>query len=111
MLQFLKNIRQLPISSADELISAVQKHLHHDQHSGKWLSCLANLAAQAQQYSMAEKAFNSLVNLDGMQYDITDLKSFAHVLEQQGEYQKANQVLNKMVAQTTAIIKTSSQDQ
>jgi HemY protein len=99
-LHFLQNIRQLPISSADELISAVQKHLHHEQHSGKWLSCLANLAAQAQQYSMAEKAFNSLVNLDGVQYDATDLKAFAHVLEQQGEYQKANQVLNKMVAQT-----------
>ncbi|NQZ21350.1 MAG: heme biosynthesis protein HemY [Colwellia sp.] len=110
-LQFLQNIRQLPIISADELISAVQKHLHHDQHSGKWLSCLANLAAQAQQYSMAEKAFNSLVNLDGVQYDTTDLKNFASVLEQQGEYQKANQVLNKMVAQTTANIKTSSQDQ
>jgi len=110
-LQFLQNIRQLPISSADELISAVQKHLHHDQHSGKWLSCLANLAAQAQQYSMAEKAFNSLVNLDGVQYDSTDLKAFAQVLEQQGEYQKANQVLNKMVAQTTAATYTSSQDQ
>lgn len=110
-LQFLQNIRQLPISSADELISAVQKHLHHDQHSGKWLSCLANLAAQAQQYSMAEKAFNSLVNLDGVQYDTTDLKIFTHVLEQQGEYQKANQVLNKMVAQTTAYTNTSSQDQ
>jgi HemY protein len=110
-LLFLQNIRQLPISSADELISAVQKHLHHDQHSGKWLSCLANLAAQAQQYSMAEKAFNSLVNLDGVQYDTTDLKTFAHVLEQQGEYQKANQVLNKMVAQTTAYTNTSSQEQ
>lgn len=110
-LQFLQNIRQLPIISADELISAVQKHLHHDQHSGKWLSCLANLAAQAQQYSMAEKAFNSLVNLDGVQYDTVDLKTFAHVLEQQGEYQKANQVLNKIVAQNTANIKTSSQDQ
>jgi HemY protein len=111
-LHFLQNIRQLPISSADELISAVQKHLHQDQHSGKWLSCLANLAAQAQQYSMAEKAFNSLVNLDGVQYDATDLKAFAHVLEQQGEYQKANQVLNKMVAQTATdqrlLLKTSN---
>jgi len=104
-LHFLQNIRQLPIASADELINVVQKHLHHDQHSGKWLSCLANLAAQAQQFSMAEKAFNSLVNLDGVQYDTTDLKTFAYVLEQQGHYQKANQVLNKMVAQTTTNIK------
>lgn len=94
---FLLNIRVLPISSADELISAVQKHLHQEPHSGKWLSCLANLAAKAQQYSMAEKAFNSLVNLDGAQYDTIDLQAFSQVLEHQGEYQKANQVLNKIV--------------
>ena len=97
--KFLQNIRQLPISGADELISAVQKHLHHDQHSGKWLSCLANLAAKSQQLPMAEKAFNSLVNLDGQQYDTIDLLAFSQVLEQQGDFQKANQVLNKIVAQ------------
>jgi HemY protein len=96
---FLQKIRQLPISATDELMSAVQKHLHHDPHSGKWLSCLANLAAKAQQLPMAEKAFNSLVNLEGKQYDSIDLLTFSHVLEQQGEYKKANQVLNKIVAQ------------
>jgi HemY protein len=94
---FLQSMRTLPITSANELISAVQKHLHHDQHSSKWLSCLANLAAKSQQYSMAEKAFNSLVNLEGKQYDTVDLQAFANVLEQQGEYKKANQVLNKIV--------------
>ena len=98
-IKFLQNIRLLPISAADELISAVQKHLHHDQHSGKWLSCLANLAAKSQQLPMAEKAFNSLVNLDGKQYDTTDLLAFSKVLEQQGDFQKANQVLNKVVTQ------------
>lgn len=96
--KFLQNMRLLPISAADELISAVQKHLHHDQHSGKWLSCLANLAAKSQQLPMAEKAFNSLVNLDGQQYDTTDLLTFSQVLEQQGDFEKANQVLNKVVA-------------
>jgi HemY protein len=96
---FLKRIRQLPISTTDELMSAVQKHLHHDPHSGKWLSCLANLAAKAQQLPMAEKAFNSLVNLEGKQYDSIDLLTFSHVLEQQGEYKKANQILNKIVVQ------------
>jgi HemY protein len=98
-IKFLQSIRLLPISAADELISAVQKHLHHEQHSGKWLSCLANLAAKSQQLPMAEKAFNSLVNLEGHQYDSTDLLVFSQVLEQQGDFQKANQVLNKIVAQ------------
>jgi len=98
--KFLQNIRLLPLIAADDLISAVQKHLHHDQHSAKWLSCLAHLAAKSQQLPMAEKAFNSLVNLEGKQYDSTDLLTFSQVLEQQGEYQKANQVLNKIVAKT-----------
>jgi HemY protein len=84
-------------------MSAVQKHLHHDPHSGKWLSCLANLAAKAQQLPMAEKAFNSLVNLEGKQYDSIDLLTFSHVLEQQGEYKKANQVLNKIVVQADSL--------
>lgn len=96
---FLKNIRQLPISATDELISAVQKQLHNDPHSGKWLSCLANLAAKSQQLPMAEKAFNSLINLAGTQYDVIDLLNFSQVLEQQGEYKKANQVLNKALGQ------------
>lgn len=105
--QFLQSIRQLPISAADELISVVQKHLHHDQHSGKWLSCLAHLAAKSQQLPMAEKAFNSLVNLDGIQYDTTDLLTFTKVLEQQGNYQKANQVLNKIVNNTNTLTNNS----
>jgi HemY protein len=96
---FLKNIRQLPILATDELIGAVQKQLHNDPHSGKWLSCLANLAAKSQQLPMAEKAFNSLINLTDTQYDVIDLLSFSQVLEQQGEYKKANQVLNKALSQ------------
>ncbi|MBA6253607.1 MULTISPECIES: heme biosynthesis HemY N-terminal domain-containing protein [unclassified Colwellia] len=96
---FLKNIRQLPILATDELIGAVQKQLHNDPHSGKWLSCLANLAAKSQQLPMAEKAFNSLINLADTQYDVIDLLSFSQVLEQQGEYKKANQVLNKALGQ------------
>jgi HemY protein len=48
---------------------------------------------------MAEKAFNSLINLADTQYDVIDLLSFSQVLEQQGEYKKANQVLNKALGQ------------
>lgn len=95
--EFIKSIRTLPLSAVDELTIAVQKHLHHDQHNPLWLSCLAHLAIANKQWVMAEKAFNSLVNLDGQQYDQVDLKAFAYTLEQQKEYQKANQVLNKIV--------------
>jgi HemY protein len=93
---FIKSIRTLPLSSADTLISIVQKHLHHDQHSALWLSYLAHLARASKQWSMAEKAFNSLVHLDGQQYDDIDLNAFADTLEQQGEFQKANEVLRKI---------------
>lgn len=108
--KFLQSIRQLPLIAADELISAVQKQLHHDQHSAKWLSCLANLAAKSQQLPMAEKAFNSLVNLEGKQYDTTDLLTFSKVLEEQGEFQKANQVLNKIVNKTASHSSVARQD-
>ncbi|MEW6989684.1 heme biosynthesis HemY N-terminal domain-containing protein [Colwelliaceae bacterium 6441] len=97
--KLLKQMRTLPLSSTDELIQAVQKHLHHDQHNSKWLSCLAHLAACSQQWSMAEKAFNSLVQLEGEQYDKVDLITFARVLEKQNELPKAIEVLHRVIAQ------------
>lgn len=97
--KLLKQMRNLPLTSTDELIQAVQKHLHHDQHNAKWLSCLAHLAASSQQWPMAEKAFNSLVQLEGEQYDKVDLITFAKVLEKQNELPKAIEVLNKLVAE------------
>jgi HemY protein len=97
--KLLKQMRSLPLTSTDELIQAVQKHLHHDQHNAKWLSCLAHLATSSQQWPMAEKAFNSLVQLEGEQYDKVDLIAFAKVLENQNELPKAIEVLNKIVSE------------
>ena len=96
---FLQNLRTLPLQKPDELIIIVQKHLHSDPHSAKWLSCLGHLALNGGQLQMADKAFHSLMNIEGKQYDDVDLKAFASVLEQQGEYQKANQLLRKIVLQ------------
>lgn len=93
----LKQIRVLPLLATNELMQAVQKHLHHDPSSAKWLSCLAHLAIADKEWERAEKAFNSLVNLEGNQYDAIDLQSFALVLEQNGQLEKAIQVLNKIV--------------
>ncbi len=94
----LKQLRSLPLTQPEELIQLVQKHLHHDQQSAKWLSCLAHLASNAQQWPMAEKAFNSLVQLEGQQYDKVDLQTFAKVLQQQNELTKAIDVLNKITS-------------
>ncbi|GLX78430.1 hypothetical protein tinsulaeT_17700 [Thalassotalea insulae] len=91
----LKQMRTLPLTACDELIQAVQKHLHNDQQNAQWLSTLAHLCAKAKQWPTAEKAFNTLVHLDGEQYDKTDLLTFAEVLQQQGELAKANEVLRK----------------
>jgi HemY protein len=92
--EFLKKIRTLPIKHADELIMIVQKQLHKNVHSGKWLSCLGHLALKSKQYSMAEKAFGSLIKLEdeeyGKQYDRQDLQALAHVHSQQGQYQAAD---------------------
>ena len=94
--KLLKSIRSLPITQANELVAAAQKHLHNDPHNALWLSLVAHFAVFSQQWPLAEKAFNTLVNLEGSQYDKIDLLAFALVLEQQSEYEKANQVLRKI---------------
>ncbi|MEW6995412.1 heme biosynthesis HemY N-terminal domain-containing protein [Colwelliaceae bacterium MEBiC 14330] len=92
----LKELRNLPIKRADELIAIVQKHLHNNVQSAKWLSCLGHLALSSQQYSMAEKAFGSLLKLDhegdDKPYDLQDLKALARAHSQQGNYQAASDI-------------------
>ncbi len=91
---FLKQVRNLPIKRADELIPIVQQQLHKDIHSGKWLSCLGHLSMKSEQYSMAEKAFGSLIKLEdaeyGKQYDRQDLQALAQAHSKQGQYQAAD---------------------
>jgi HemY protein len=74
----------------------VQKQLHKNVHSGKWLSCLGHLALVSGQYSMAEKAFGSLLKLEdedyGVQYDLQDLQALAKAHSYQGQYQAANDI-------------------
>ncbi|MCP4987766.1 MAG: heme biosynthesis protein HemY, partial [Colwellia sp.] len=95
-IDFLKQVRTLPIKQADALIAIVQKQLHKNVHSGKWLSCLGHLAFMSGQYSMAEKAFGSLIKLEdenyGKQYDSQDLQALAKAHGQQGQYQAANDI-------------------
>ena len=93
---FVKQLRKLPLTQADELIAQVQKHLHKDIYNGKWLSCLGHLAFESKQYAMAEKAFTSLIKLEqanyGIQYDQQDLQVFAKTFSAQGQHQAANDV-------------------
>lgn len=93
---FLKKIRPLPIKQADELIALVQKQLHKDVHSAKWLSCLGHLALNSQQWSMAEKAFGSLTKLEQVQYDKQDLQAYATALSKDGLHQQANDIWLKL---------------
>jgi HemY protein len=92
----LKRLRDFPIKQADALISIVQKQLHKDIHSAKWLSYLGHLALHSGQYTMAEKAFRSLLNLEnetyGVKYDKQDLAALAQALSAQGQHQASNDV-------------------
>lgn len=92
--EFLKEVRNLPIKQADELIAIVQKQLHKDVHSAKWLSCLGHLALMSEQYPMAEKSFGSLIKLEdndyGKQYDQQDLQALAEAHSKQEQYQQAD---------------------
>jgi HemY protein len=93
---FIKNMRSLPISEPDELIIVVQKYLQKDPQNALWLSCLAHLAVSSKQWEMAEKSFNSLVNLDESQYDNVDLLAFAQTLQQREQFEKAVQIYAKL---------------
>ncbi|OUR63199.1 heme biosynthesis protein HemY [Colwellia sp. 39_35_sub15_T18] len=97
---FLKQLRTLPIKQSEPLIAIVQKHLHSDSQNAQWLSCLGHLAVMSEQWSMAERAFGSLVKLDAnqqeKQYDKQDLQALAKALTEEGQYQAANEVWFKV---------------
>lgn len=92
---FIKGIRSLPTKNAAELITVVQKHLQKQPDSGKWLSILGHLACASEQWDMADKAFNALLNLTDSPYDKQDLLAYTHSQQQQGNYQRANELLIK----------------
>jgi len=97
---FLKRLRSLPIKQSEPLIAIVQKHLHSDNKNAQWLSCLGHLAVMSEQWSMAEKAFRTLVNLETnqgeKQYDKEDLQALAKALTEEGQHQAANEVWVKI---------------
>ncbi len=94
--RFLKQLRSLPIKESEPLIALVQKHLHNNSQSPQWLSCLGHLALMSKQWAMAERAFGSLVKLEGQQYDKQDLQAFAKALTEEGQHQAANEVWVKV---------------
>ena len=98
--RFLRRLRTLPIKQSEPLIAIVQKHLHSDKHNAPWLSCLGHLAVMSQRWSMAEKAFTSLVRLEAnqqaQQYDKEDLQALAKALTAEGQHQAANEVWVKI---------------
>jgi HemY protein len=104
--QFLTQLKTLQLgqtaSQVEDLITAVQKHLHKDQHSAKWLTCLGHLALTSCQWAMAERAFHSLFHLENQAgkpvYDKQDLQGCAKALSEQGKYQQANTLLNQILA-------------
>jgi HemY protein len=97
---FLLQLRSLPIKHSEPLIAIVQKHLHGDTKNAQWLSCLGHLAVMSEQWSMAERAFGSLVKLEAnqqeKQYDKEDLQALAKALTEEGQHQAANEVWVKI---------------
>jgi len=96
--RFLKYLRSLSIKQNEPLIEVAQKELHRNSQSPQWLSCLGHLALMSEQWLMAEKAFGSLIKLEGQQYDKQDLQAFAKALTEEGQHQAANEVWVKVQA-------------
>ncbi|WP_448212383.1 heme biosynthesis HemY N-terminal domain-containing protein [Colwellia sp. MEBiC06753] len=87
---FIDYAKGLPLTHTEALISAVQKHLHHDQHDSFWLSCLGHLANADKQWPLAERAFSAL---NSKQRSNKDKKGLALALNAQGKYQQAAEIL------------------
>jgi HemY protein len=52
----------------------------------------------SEQWSISEKAFYTLVKLEGHQYDKQDLEALAKALSEEGQHQAANEVWVKVQA-------------
>jgi HemY protein len=91
----INQIKLLPLHKPTALLSAVQKHLQSSPQNSLWLSCLGHLAASNQDWPLAERAFNSLLNSgdDTSQNDDVDIATFGHVLTAQGKFEQATKVL------------------
>lgn len=92
-IEFIREVRHLPLKSCQALITQVQKHLHKEPNNGLWLSYLAHLAYYSNQLSMAEKAFNSLMSIEPKAYDDNDLKTLSRILIEQNSTDNALAVL------------------
>jgi HemY protein len=91
--QFLKNVRTLPLNRPQALIDQVQKLLHKDPQSIKWLSCLGFLAFAGRQYDMSAKAYGSAYVQSPESLDKADLTFYAKALIAKGQPEPANQLL------------------
>lgn len=85
------------VSQVENLLQAIQKHLHKNPHSIKWLSCLAHFALACGQWQKSEQAFNSLFNVAGYVQNPRDLYAFAASLNAQDKFQQANEILLNLV--------------
>jgi len=96
---FIQQLTCLPLdktaNKADSLITAVQKHLHKDQDSIKWLTALGHLALASGQWQMSEKAFHRLFTIEDYQLNNRDLVASAKALSEQSKHQQANELLRK----------------
>ncbi|NMP16062.1 heme biosynthesis HemY N-terminal domain-containing protein [Thalassotalea sp. Y01] len=91
---FINAVKQLPISNAQHIIDAIQKILQKDPQNIMWLSALAHICYADNQTEKAHKAFISLFKIEKHK---DDLLTYAHLLEDMGEYQQANRVYQEIV--------------
>lgn len=90
---FLKKTRTLPLTNPDSLLVEVQKQLHKDNKSTKWLASLGFLAYAGQQYDMSVKAFTTLFKHEDYQPDHQDIILYSKALMANNQHQQASELL------------------
>ena len=96
----LKQLRTLPLTKADNLISGVQKILQKQPENGVWLSYLGHISGQTKQWEMSCKAFYSLTQLAHYHFDKADYQMFATAMMQMNKVEEANKLLLKALDET-----------
>ncbi|WP_286263557.1 heme biosynthesis HemY N-terminal domain-containing protein [Thalassotalea atypica] len=89
----INGIKALPLSSCDDLIIAVEKHLHKNPEEQHWLSCLGHFAYAGQKLTLAEKAFNTLYQKSTTKLCEQDIKVYAKTLLSLEKHEQAAKLL------------------
>lgn len=90
---FINYLKKLPIKHSQHTIDTVQRILVKDSKNVMWLSALAHLCAENNDFDKANKAFHSLFKI---KRNKDDLQRYAKLLNDMGQFEQAAKVYQEI---------------